>query len=312
MAEEFPGLRKSRKRSIMPEEKRKRKAAEMKLGVVLEGGASRTIFSCGVTDVLLEEKIMPDYLIGVSAGIAYGVSYVSGQQGRNEEFTRKYMHEKRYMGLRHWLDPRKRCYYNLEFAFGEIPNRLVPYDYDALAAFPGKVVAVVTNVRTGEAEYKEIPPYETRWETTIASCSIPVLFPPVDLGGELYMDGGIADPIPFLQAAKEGCDRILVILTRERGYRKKTEGKEKLVCRLCGKYPKIVEKMKSRSERYNRTEELLAEWERQGKVFVIAPEDTLGVKLTEGRWEKLEPLYREGLRTAREKMKELKAYLKTG
>ena len=92
-----------------------------------------------------------------------------------------------FRGLRHWLNPRKRCYYNLEFAFGEIPNRLVPYDYEVLASYPGKVVAVVTNVRTGEAEYKELPPYETAWETTIASCSIPVLFPPVCLDGEYYM-----------------------------------------------------------------------------------------------------------------------------
>ena len=83
---------------------------KMKLGVVMEGGASRTIFSCGVTDVLLDEKILPDYFIGVSAGIAYGVSYISGQRGRNEEFTRKYMHEKRYMGFRHWMNPAKRCY----------------------------------------------------------------------------------------------------------------------------------------------------------------------------------------------------------
>ena len=290
-------------------EKTGRERLKMKLGVVMEGGASRTIFSCGVTDVLLEEKILPDYFIGVSAGIAYGVSYVSGQRGRNEEFTRKYMHEKRYMGFRHWLNPRKRCYYNLEFAFGEIPNRLVPYDYEALASYPGKVVAVVTNVRTGEAEYKELPPYETAWETTVASCSIPVLFPPVCLDGEYYMDGGIADPIPFLRAAREGCDKIIVILTRERSYRKKMERDEKLVCRLCRKYPKIVERMKRRSEEYKRTAEELAEWERQGKAFVFAPEDTLGVRLTEGRWERLEPLYQEGIREARKRMKELKAYL---
>ena len=88
------------------------------------------------------------------------------------------------------------------------------------------------------------------------------------------MDGGIADPIPFLQAAREGCDKIIVILTRERSYRKKMERDEKLVCRLCRKYPKIVERMKRRSEEYNRTAEELAEWERQGKAFVFAPEDT--------------------------------------
>ena len=81
----------------------------MKLGIVMEGGASRTIFSCGVTDVFMDEGIYPEYLIGVSAGIAYGVSYASGQRGRNAEFTEKYMHERRYMGLHHFLNPKKRC-----------------------------------------------------------------------------------------------------------------------------------------------------------------------------------------------------------
>ena len=282
---------------------------KMKLGVAMEGGASRTIFSCGVTDVLLDEKILPDYFIGVSAGIAYGVSYISGQRGRNEEFTRKYMHEKRYMGFRHWMNPAKRCYYNLDFAFDEIPNRLVPYDYEALARFPGEVVAVVTNVRTGEAEYKRLPEYERRWETTIASCSIPVLFPPVQLGEERYLDGGIADPIPYRQAMKDGCDKIVVILTRERGYLKKEDKNERLVCRLCRKYPKIVERLKQRNAEYNRASRELFELERQGRVFVIAPEDTYGVKLTEGNWGRLEPLYREGIAEAKKRMKVVKAYL---
>ena len=98
---------------------------KMKLGVVMEGGASRTIFSCGVTDVLLDEKILPDYFIGVSAGIAYGVSYISGQRGRNEEFTRNYMHVKSSMGFRHWMYPAKCCDYNLVLALGAIPHRLV-------------------------------------------------------------------------------------------------------------------------------------------------------------------------------------------
>ena len=151
----------------------------------MEGGASRTIFSCGVTDVFLDEHIMPDYFVGVSAGIAYGVSYISGQRGRNAKFTEEYMHDRRYMGLQHFLNPRTHCYYNVDFAFDTVANKLVPFDYDALAEYPGKVVAVVTNVRTGEPEYKELPPYERKWETTIASCSLPVLFPPVQLGEEL-------------------------------------------------------------------------------------------------------------------------------
>ena len=281
----------------------------MKLGIVMEGGASRTIFSCGVTDVFMDEGIYPDYLIGVSAGIAYGVSYASGQRGRNAEFTEKYMHERRYMGMHHFLNPRKRCYYNLGFAFGEVPNKLVPYDYDALANYPGQVVAVVTNVRTGEAEYFEIPRYERYWETTIASCSLPVLFPPVKLGEGYYLDGGIADPIPYKKAFAEGCDKVIVILTREREYIKGDEKAMKIINFACRKYPKIVERMNSRAEDYNRISRELLEEEKKGNLFLLAPGNTFGVGRTEGRWNRLQPLYQEGIRVAQERMEELKNYL---
>lgn len=129
----------------------------MKLGVVMEGGASRTVFSCGVTDCLLEEEIMPDYLIGVSAGIAYGVSYLSRQKGRNRIIFEKYMSDKRYMGMKYLLDRNMKSYYNVPFVFGEIPNKLVPFDYEAFAAYPGEVEAVVTNIHNGQAEYLPVP-----------------------------------------------------------------------------------------------------------------------------------------------------------
>ena len=105
----------------------------MKLGLVLEGGASRSLFSCGVMDALLEENIIADYVIGVSAGIAYGTSYVSRQIGRNLELSVDYMHDKRYMGVRHLFNPKNRSYYNKDFAFRAIPKTVVPFDYDAFA-----------------------------------------------------------------------------------------------------------------------------------------------------------------------------------
>ena len=125
----------------------------MKTGIVLEGGALRTIFSSGVCDGLLEADLLPDYVIGVSAGIAYGVSYVSRQKGRNLEIVTKYANDKRYMGMRNLLVPSNRCYFGLRFTYETIPNELVPFDYETFAAFPGEVEAVVTNLDSGEAEY---------------------------------------------------------------------------------------------------------------------------------------------------------------
>lgn len=117
----------------------------MKLGMTFEGGASRTLFSCGVADAFLEEGIMPDYFIGVSAGIAYGISYLSKQKGRNLRLAKEYMHDKQYQDFHHLFDKEKKTFYNVDYVFNRIPHELLPFDYEAFAAYPGKAVAAFRN-----------------------------------------------------------------------------------------------------------------------------------------------------------------------
>lgn len=279
----------------------------MKLGITMEGGASRTVFSCGVADALLEEDIMPDYFVGVSAGIAYGVSYISKQKGRNLTIIQKYMNDKRYMGVRHLL--KNRNFYNIPFVFEEIPNKLEAFDYEAFQAFPGKVEACVTNLHTGKAEYLEVPRQDDKFEVLVASCALPILFQPVKVGKRYYLDGGIADSIPYKHAIEEGCDKNIVILTRERGYVKKSERAGNISIKLYKKYPNIVEDLKTRPERYNACMEELLEKEKAGEVFVIAPETTYGIGRTESNPEKLTKLYEEGYHQAKRQMKDLRQYL---
>lgn len=279
----------------------------MKLGIIMEGGASRTVFSCGVADAFLEEGIMPDYFVGVSAGIAYGVSYLSRQKGRNLTIIQKYMNDKRYMGVRHLL--KNRNFYNIPFVFEEIPNKLEAFDYEAFRSFPGKVEACVTNLHTGKAEYLEVPRQDEKFGVLVASCALPILFQPVKVGRRYYLDGGIADSIPYRHAMEEGCDKNIVILTRERGYVKKAERAGKISVKLYKKYPNIVEDLKTRPERYNACMEELMEREKAGEIFVIAPETTYGIGRTESNPEKLTKLYKEGYRQARRQMADLKRYL---
>ena len=163
--------------------------------------------------------------------------------------------------------------------FEEVPNELIPFDYDAFAAYPGKVEAAVTNIHTGKAEYVEVP------------------------------RGGIADSIPYEHALAEGCDRLIVVLTRERGYVKKTEKAVRFTDKLYKKYPKIVESMDSRAERYNECMARLQELEQEGKIFVIAPESTYGVGRTTTDVIKLRRLYDEGYELTEKRMQELRAYL---
>lgn len=281
----------------------------MKLGMVFEGGASRTVFSCGVADVFLEEKLMPDYFIGVSAGIAYGISYLSKQKGRNYTIATEYMSKPEYQGVQYLLDRSKRTYYNLAYVFDEMPRKHLPFDYDTFAAYPGKVEAAVTNIHTGRAEYIEVPRDDTSRDVIVASCALPIFFQPVKLGRRYYLDGGIADSIPYEHALKEGCDKVIVVLTRERGYVKHTDESARIASALYKRYPNIARALKNRAKNYNACMQRLKELEGEGKLFVIAPDTTHGIGRTETNPKKLSLLYEEGFLEAKEQMTALKNYL---
>ena len=176
----------------------------MKTGIVFEGGAFRTIFSCGVMDALVENNIMPDYMIGVSAGAAYGVSMASRQPGRNLDVLIKYRNDKRYLSVGNMLDKENKAIYGLEFSYETIPNELNLFDYDAFKAYKGDFYCVVTNLLTCEAEYMKYTG-EDRTNTVLkATCALPMLFPPIIINDTPYMDGGLTDSIPFMRALETG------------------------------------------------------------------------------------------------------------
>ena len=281
----------------------------MKTGLVLEGGALRAIFSCGVCDALLEGGVMTDYVIGVSAGIAYGVSYVSRQPRRNLEVVTRYAPDKRYMGLRNLTDKENRSYFGLKFGFSTIPNELVPFDYDAFAAFPGEVEAVVTNLNTGKADYLSVPRRDKESTVLQASCAMPLLFPVYEINGQPYLDGGIGDAIPWRRGL-EKCDRVAVVLTRPRSYRRKPDPVLKVIRKQYADYPNFVQAMERRAETYNRDRDALFQAEREGKLLVIAPRTTLGVSRTERDVEKLRLLWAEGYQSAVDRMEEIRDYLR--
>ncbi|MBR5156046.1 MAG: patatin family protein [Clostridia bacterium] len=285
----------------------------MKLGLVLEGGASRSLFSCGVMDALLEEEIFADYVIGVSAGIAYGTSYVSRQIGRNLELSVGYMHDKRYMGAKHLFDTKNRSYYNKAFAFHAIPKEIVPFDFDAFAknSVDKEVIAVLTNLNTGKPEYHNLPcdDWDRHIDLIWASCALPIIFKPEKIDDNLYMDGGISDPIPFRRALDDGCDKVIAVLTRERSYSKSGALSETLASRIYSKYPEFSKTLLARHENYNRSRKELFDLSDKGELFVITPTDTTGFSRTERHPEKLRAMYDDGYNTAKKVMPQLKEYI---
>lgn len=281
----------------------------MKNGLVLEGGALRAIFSSGVCDALLDANVMTDYVIGVSAGIAYGVSYVSRQPRRNLEVVTRYAPDKRYMGMINLVDKNNRSYFGLKFAYDTIPNELIPFDYETFAAYPGEVEAVVTNLNTGKADYLPVPRRDKESLLLQATCAMPLLFPIYHINGQPYLDGGAADSIPWQRALDQGCERIIVVLTRPREYRRKPDQMIRLIRKQYHDYPLFVQAMETRAQRYNENRERLFELEREGKALVIAPKSTLGVGRIERDTEKLRLLWAEGYQMTVERMDEIKDYL---
>lgn len=270
----------------------------MKTGLVLEGGASRGYFTVGALDALLDIGFKSDYLIGTSAGVANGISYVASQRGRGLKIGLEYLPDKRYMGFKHLLNPKNRSLYNLKFVFDDIPNIYLPFDYEAYDKSGCKVIAALTNIKTGKSEYLPITSEDKKWKSVIASCALPLLFQPVQIGENLYMDGGITDSIPVQKAIDDGCEKIVVIITRERSYVKKDEAALNISSFLYRKYPQFADAIRNRTNTYNDNHHLILELEKQGKIILIAPEeDTSHWKRTERNPDEIQKMYDIGYQT---------------
>ncbi len=281
----------------------------MKLGMIFEGGACRSAFSAGAMDALMDEKIQGDYLIGVSAGACYMVSYASGQRGRNKELVVRYIPDRRYMGPKYLSDRRNRCFFNMKFIYEQIPNYYLPFDYDAFAAFPGEVVAVVTNLQTGKPEYFPVPRRDRRSTLLRATCALPLMFPPIEYKGQLYMDGGITDPIPITHAVQSGCDKNIVVLTQDRNYIKAPEKALEIGKLRYRHWPNFIKALDERTMRYNGALDRVRRYEAEGKAFVIAPKDSSKYHRIEKDPAVLESWYNDGYEAVMERMAELRAYL---
>ena len=282
----------------------------MKTGIVLEGGAIRTIFSTGVCDALLTRGLMTDYVIGVSAGIAYGVSYVSKQSRRNLDIMVRYINDKRYMGWENLLRRGNHAYFGLDFVCETIPKQLVPFDYDTFAAYPGEVETVVTNMDTGRPEYFPVERGDDRLKLLQATCALPFLFPVYTIQGRPYMDGGASDAIPFERAFAKGCDRLIIVLTRERGYVRRPEKLQHLIDLAYHKYPGFCEAMRHRADTYNRVRGQLFQLEREGKVLLFAPKSTVGFHRTERDIDKIKALWQDGYDQGIARLDEVETFLK--
>lgn len=275
-------------------------------GLVLEGGTFRPIFSAGVMDAMLEHDILFPYCIGVSAGITNGFSYISKQKGRNLEILRQYRHDRRYIGAGNFL--KCRSLFGLQFAFEEIPNRLIPFDWDTFAQYEGTYLVGVTNARTGKTEYLNGKHLDRANTMVKATCAIPLVFPAIPLNGEQYFDGGICDPIPVRKALADGNEKLLIVLTRPVGYEKTLGKSNRTAARvLKRKYPNLVEPLLTRHIKYNETVRFCEDLERQGKAVLLRPAYHGIIDSFEKDMDKIEASYRYGYALAQQRMDDIAA-----
>lgn len=269
-------------------------------GLVLEGGGMRCAFTAGVLDYFMDNQIWFPYTIGVSAGASNGISYISRQRGRSRYSYVELMRKYNYVGLRPAL--RGRGVIDLEFLFNVYPDKYYPFDYERYFNTPERFVVVTSNCLTGEAEYHEEKKDPERLLSIVrASCSLPVMCPLTYVDGVPMVDGGVCDSIPIAKSISDGNLKNVVVLTRNKGYRKKDKDFY-LPGFVYRKYEKLRERLKFRYKSYNEQIDYVESLEEKGDAIVIRPLQKLSVDRTERNVEKLAALYEEGYQCAKLKL----------
>ncbi|MCR5606230.1 MAG: patatin family protein [Treponema sp.] len=279
-----------------------------KTGLVLEGGAMRGMFTCGVLDVLLENDIKFDGAIGVSAGASFGCNYKSKQIGRAIRYNCRYAHDSRYCSFASLISSGN--LYNADFCYNKIPNELDVFDYETYRNNPMEFWIVATNVNTGLPFYKKLDTCDKKeLDYMRASASMPLVSKIVELDGEGYLDGGISDSIPLKYFESIGYEKNLVILTQPEDFVKKPNKAMPLIRFLMKKYPKMIEAMENRHIMYNDETKYVFNKAKEKNTFVICPPESLGISRTEKNVNELRRIYQIGRNIALNKLDEIKAFL---
>lgn len=278
----------------------------MKKGLVLEGGAMRGLFSAGVMDVLMENDIWPDGVIGVSAGAAFGCNMKSKQPGRVLRYNQKLAHDWRYASLRSLLTTGD--YFGGEYAYHYMPRHIDYFDVDTFRENPMEFWAVCTNVGTGKAEYKRLTEVDDIClEYIRASASMPIAARIVTVEGKKLLDGGIADSIPLRFFREQGYERNLVVLTQPEGYVKKQNSFMRLMRMWLHRHPRIVRALENRHIMYNEELAYIREEEKKPNTLVLRPKGKLTIGHISHDPAEMQATYEQGREVALEKLEEIKA-----
>lgn len=280
----------------------------MRVGLVLEGGAKRGIYTAGVLDVMLEHNLLADGVFGVSAGAIHGCSYVSKQIGRSIRYNMKYGNDYRFMSFKSLFLTGNMV--DTEFCYHDLPEKLDPYDNDAFMKSGIEFYAVCSNVESGKPEYIKCHDMFADIDYIRASASMPLVSQIVEVGGKKLLDGGIADSIPLKAAENHGFEKNIVVLTRPQGYRKKKASLRWLIAWIYRKYPNFVKAFIERPEMYNAELDYIEKQKKAGKILVIRPSKLIKIKKMEPNLRIVREMYDLGRSDALKMIDKIEKYMK--
>ena len=281
----------------------------MKKGLVLEGGAMRGLFTAGVIDVMMEAKVEPDGLIGVSAGAAFGCNYKSRQPSRAIRYNKRFARDKRYCSWQSWLKTGN--LYNADFGYRIIPTQYDIFDDKAFEENPMEFYAVCTDVETGKPVYKKLEKSgQLTYDWIRASASMPLASKVVELEGMKVLDGGVADSIPLEYFESIGYEKNMVILTQPDGYVKEHNKLMPLMRLSLRKYPNMIEAMDNRHIMYNKELSYVYQAESTGRALVIRPEAPLPIGYISHNPDEMQRVYEIGRTTGMKYIERIKAFFR--
>lgn len=281
-----------------------------KVGLVLEGGSLRGLYSAGVLDIMMDNDINIDCIVGTSAGALFGPNYFSNQRGRAIRYNKRFCKDRRNISMLSFILTGNVV--NKNFAYYKITKELDIFDNETFMKSGKELYVTATNIESGKCEYFKINDVLEDMEKLRATSAIPIMTRPVKIDNKFYLDGGVSDSIPVKKCLELWCDKVIVVLTQPEGFIKKkiSDKKVKTIKFVFRKYPKLIERMLNRHNDYNECINYINELEKEGKAFVIRPSEKLDIDLIERNPEKLEDIYQIGIKDMKKKIKNLKKYLK--
>lgn len=276
--------------------------------LVLEGGAMRSLFTSGVLDVLMDNNIDIDCTVGVSAGALVGSNYISNQRGRTAKININHCNDNKYIGV--GAIKNNKGLVGFDYLFGGEIAKENPFDEKEFLKSKKRFVTGVTNCETGKTEFYD-KNKENTYKLLQASSSMPLVSKIVEINGKPYLDGAIECNVPIEWALEQGYEKIVVVLTRNKEYRKKpvSNKMKKMYNLVYKKYPKLLETMYDRPNKYNETYNKIEKLEKENKIFVFRPENNVDISRLERHQEKLKSLYEEGIEETKNRLDDLKKYL---